>query len=77
MSYAHQCRVFKSRYGISPLKYVNELRMTRIKGLLRDTSLPVSEIAALSGFENLGYFSRFFKRSAGMSPRDYRRGSEG
>jgi len=77
MSYAHQCRVFKSRYGISPLKYVNELRMTRITGLLRDTALPVSEIAAISGFENLGYFSRFFKRSAGMSPREYRRGSEG
>ena len=77
MSYAHQCRVFKKCYGISPLKYINELRMTRIKGLLRNTVLPVSEIAAISGFENLGYFSRFFKRSAGVSPREYRGRSDG
>jgi AraC-like DNA-binding protein len=73
MSYAHQCRVFKSCYGISPLKYVTEQRMTRVKALLRDTERPISEIAALSGFDNLCYFARLFNKSAGMSAREYRR----
>ena len=77
MSYAHQCRVFKSCYGISPLKYVNEIRMTRVKNLLRDTSCPISEIATITGFENLCYFSRVFKKSAGMSPREYRKRDAG
>ena len=73
LSYAHQCRVFKQCYGISPLQYVTELRMTRIKNLLRDTDYPVSRIADMAGFESLGYFSRCFKNNAGVSPRAYRR----
>lgn len=73
MSYPHQCRVFKSNYGISPLKYVTELRMTRAKCLLRDTHQPVSEIAHILGFYNLGYFSKIFKKSTGYTPREFRR----
>ncbi len=72
LSYAHQFRVFRRSYGISPLRYVAELRMVRIKNLLRDTDLPVSVVADKTGFDNLGYFSRMFKKHAGMSPREYR-----
>ncbi|MBN2643044.1 MAG: helix-turn-helix transcriptional regulator [Victivallales bacterium] len=72
-SYAHQCRMFKQAYGIPPLQYVHELRMTRIKGLLRDTRMSISEIADMSGYDNLGYFSRMFKKSTGLSPRDFRK----
>ena len=72
LSYAHQCRTFKQSYGISPLQYVNELRLVRIKNLLQDTALSVSEIADLSGYDNLGYFSRMFKKNTGLSPRDFR-----
>lgn len=74
MSYAHQCRVFRGCYGIAPLRYVNELRMTRVKGLLRDTGLSIAEIGAMNGFESACYFSRAFRRSCGMSPREYREG---
>ncbi|MFA6101661.1 MAG: helix-turn-helix transcriptional regulator [Victivallaceae bacterium] len=72
ISYAHQCRIFKQCYGISPLQYVTELRMTRVKNLLRDTSCSVSEIAGMVGFDNLGYFSRVFRKSTGLTPREYR-----
>ncbi len=78
LSYAHQCRVFKSCYGIAPLKYVGELRMTRVKALLRDTSASIAEIGMSAGFENPCYFSRAFRKSVGMSPREYRdRGESG
>ena len=72
MSYAHQCRVFKYYYGISPLSYVNTLRMERAKNLLRDTDLTVSETANRLGYNNLGYFSRIFKKIVGVSPGTFR-----
>lgn len=72
-SYAHQCRIFKKHYGVSPLVYVNALRAARARSLLKDTELGISEIAYKLGFENLGYFTRFFKKYSGMSPVAYRR----
>jgi AraC-like DNA-binding protein len=72
--YAHQCRIFKQHYGLAPLRYVNESRMTRIKNLLRDTDQPISAIAEMLGYDNLGYFSRVFRKHVGLAPRDYRQG---
>ncbi len=75
LSYAHQCRIFKQCYGIPPLQYVTELRMTRAKNLLRDTDYSVSAIAQMIGYDNLGYFSRIFKNSTGLTAREYRNNS--
>lgn len=72
LTYAHQCRVFRKYYGISPLQYVTELRMTRAKILLRDTNHPVADIARLLGYDNLSYFCRLFRKSSGYSPSDFR-----
>jgi AraC-like DNA-binding protein len=71
-SYAHQCREFKKLYGISPLGYVNALRATRAGGLLRDTNMNIAEIAERLGFENLSYFTRFFRKYRGKTPSEYR-----
>jgi AraC-like DNA-binding protein len=70
--YAHQCRIFKQHYGLAPLRYVNESRMSRIKNLLRDTDYPISTIAEMLGYDNLGYFSQVFRKHVGVSPREYR-----
>jgi AraC-like DNA-binding protein len=75
ITYAHQCRVFKKHYGITPLQYVNELRMAEIKHLLHDTGFSISEIAEKNGYDNPGYFSRAFRKYTGMSPREYRNSS--
>ncbi len=72
MTYAHQSRIFKAHYGITPMQYVNELRMSEIKNLLRDTDTPISAIAEVTGYDNLGYFSRSFRKHTGMSPREFR-----
>lgn len=72
-SYYHLARVFRRAYGLSPLDYINARRTARISDLLRDTDLPVSEIAEKLGFEDVSYFSRFVRKHLGFSPRDFRR----
>ena len=71
-SYPHLCRVFKKSYGISPLTYLNNQRIERACKLLRDTELPVSEIAQAVGVDNPAYFSRLFSKYTSQSPREYR-----
>lgn len=66
-------RKFKQRTRKTPMEYLNFTRINQSKLLLRDTSLSVSEIAAKCGFENVYYFSNFFKRSTGLSPSAYRK----
>lgn len=62
---------FKRFVGQTPSEYVIYLRMSRAKELLRNTQKTIGEIAAEVGIENLGYFTRLFKKQEGMTPRDY------
>lgn len=71
-SYPHVCRVFKKRYGMPPLKYLHLLCISRAKLMLRDTQLPVTEIAKRLAFSDPEYFSQVFRRTAGQSPTQYR-----
>jgi AraC-like DNA-binding protein len=70
-SYAHVCRLFRQAYGISPIAYINALRIERAKILMRDTQLKIGEIAERTGFETSYYFSRTFRKQTGQSPRRY------
>ena len=63
---------FKEKWGITPMKYVNWLRIERAKGLLADTDMSITEIATEVGFQSVHYFSRFFKEKENMPPNDYR-----
>lgn len=60
--------LFREKYGQTPLAYRDALLFDRAKTLLRGGELTVSEIAALLGFADPAYFSRFFKKHAGISP---------
>jgi AraC-like DNA-binding protein len=71
-SYAHLCRAFKATYGLSPVKYLNLLRVETAKTLLNGDNLNISEIAEKCGYADLGYFSRVFKALTEKSPRRYR-----
>ena len=64
---------FKRHVGMSPSEYQIFLRMTKAKELIRNTKLPMSEIAYQVGIENLGYFTRLFKKQEEMTPQEYRR----
>lgn len=62
---------FKRYIGQSPAEYVIYLRLTHAKELLRSTNRPISQIAAEVGIDNLGYFTRLFKKQEGMTPHEY------
>ncbi|MBE6580897.1 MAG: helix-turn-helix domain-containing protein [Ruminococcaceae bacterium] len=63
---------FKISFGISPLQYFHRQKTEYIKLLIADLSLSVAEVAKRGGFSDPNYFSRFFKKHTGVSPRAYR-----
>lgn len=66
-------RVFKRESGYTPHEYVVKTRINRAKILLKSTGLPQREIAVQCGFLNESRFITAFKRSAGMTPGEFRR----
>lgn len=54
-----------------PIKYINNLKMTRAKELLSSGMYTVSEVCFLSGYKDESYFSREFKKHFNLSPREY------
>lgn len=64
---------FRRVTGKTPMEHLAAIRLAHSKQLLRDTILPVGEIARRCGFENVYYFSNFFKRMTGVRPSDYRK----
>ncbi|MBR2467336.1 MAG: AraC family transcriptional regulator [Clostridia bacterium] len=65
--------LFKESVGTSPIKYIIELRINKAKELLAETVLSVKEIGCSVGIEDQNYFSRLFRKHAGMSPLEYRK----
>ncbi len=65
--------IFKEETGESLSSYILTSRMTYAKELLITTQQSVSEIALASGFPNVSYFSRQFKRLNGCTPMEYRK----
>src|SRR5438270_1842387 len=72
VSEAHFARSFKEAFGIPPHRYLLTRRLERAKTLLRDTDLPVTEIAFETGWESLGTFGRTFRDVTGESPGELR-----
>lgn len=65
-------RRFQEALGISPIQYVQQLRVERAKALLETTKLSLEEITARCGYEDVSSFSKIFKRWAQVTPREYR-----
>ena len=63
---------FKEQYGITPLDYIIKERITRAKNILADHNISITEACYMSGFNNVNYFIRIFKRLEGITPRNYR-----
>jgi len=59
--------------GQSPLRHIISSRMEKAKRLLETTGIPIGEVSAECGFNDVYYFSRFFKRNAKLPPAAYRK----
>jgi AraC-like DNA-binding protein len=78
--YAKMCNLSESRFshlfkehsGLSPLEYIQSLRLKKSRELLENTDMSVAKIAEAVGIADQNYFSRFFKAKMGVSPRRYR-----
>lgn len=70
-------KLFHEQTGTSPMRYLTELRMSRARKLLADSSLTVREIAVRVGYPDPFHFSRSFKNAVGVSPAQFREQSRG
>ncbi|MBI4719932.1 MAG: helix-turn-helix transcriptional regulator, partial [Chitinivibrionia bacterium] len=66
-------RHFQACFGVSPKHYLMTVRVEQARRLLRQTSSPVKEVAAVCGFRSAHYFCRVFRDEMGMSPVAWRK----
>ena len=70
----HMRRIFKEKTGMTPAEYLTDIRIKNAQRLLRHKELSnntVTEISELSGYSDVSYFSRIFKKKIGVSPTEY------
>ena len=72
MSRSHFCALFKELNGLAPWEYIISRRVSRAANLLRQTTLPITQIAADCGFNTPASFNYAFRRQTGKSPSQYR-----
>jgi AraC family transcriptional regulator len=72
MSLHHFARMFKYATGVPPHLYITMQRIERAKTLLRETDLPLVEVAANVGFQTQGHFTAVFHRYVWITPRAFR-----
>ena len=69
MSEANFRRRFREYIGVSPIDYRNDIRLTHAKNKLQSGEYNVSEAAYESGFTNLSFFIRLYKKKYGHTPK--------
>ncbi|MHC4884356.1 MAG: helix-turn-helix transcriptional regulator [Planctomycetota bacterium] len=77
VSVAHFSKRFKHYFSCSPIEYLTSVRMEQAAYLLKDPNLSITDIARMTGYENIHYFSRVVKKAYGLSPRALRRAGFG
>lgn len=71
-SESHFMRYFKETMGTSFVDYLRDYRLTMASRLLTTSDSAILDIASETGFDNLSYFNRVFKKKYGMTPRQFR-----
>jgi signal transduction histidine kinase/DNA-binding LacI/PurR family transcriptional regulator/DNA-binding response OmpR family regulator len=67
----HLSRCFQQEIGVTPIAYLNRLRVRIAKTLLETGNKSITDIALDVGFSTGGYFARVFREVEGVSPREY------
>ena len=63
--------LFKNNLNTSPKKYINDLKLSKSKELIKENKYTISEIAFMLGFNSIHYFSRAFTQHYEISPSEY------
>jgi len=66
-------RIFREQTGITPARYVQNLRIKAAASYLTSSDTPIRTIAEQTGFNSVHYFTRVFTRAYGMSPAHWRK----
>ncbi len=61
-------RLFRQHTGVSPVRYYQDVRLDRARGMITQTDMSVLEISVACGFSSPDYFSRTYKRRFGLTP---------
>lgn len=67
------CKSFKDFTGKTITEYVNDKKLLKAKSRIEKTEKTLTEIAEELNFESIHYFTRFFKKMTGISPKEYRK----
>lgn len=73
VSRSEALRCFRATIGTTPIQYVKQYRLQRAAQMLASTGLPVSDIAAGCGFQDMSYFTKSFRELKGCTPTEYRK----
>ncbi len=71
LSKTYFCRLFRESTRMSPMTYITARRISLAKKLLLESGLSVSETALAAGFGSFSNFSNMFRKSEGVTPREY------
>ncbi|WP_231710700.1 response regulator [Gracilibacillus suaedae] len=72
VSTVYLSKMIKQDLGVSYVKFVTQMRLQTAKDLLRTTDLSVREVAELVGYDSQHYFSTAFRKSIGVTPKQYK-----
>lgn len=71
LSYSYFKSIFMKKFDATPSRYITNLKITYATELLITGRYTITQIADMTGFENVYYFSTFFKKETGTSPKHY------
>ncbi|TBL78500.1 helix-turn-helix transcriptional regulator [Paenibacillus thalictri] len=70
---AYFSSLFKKHTGFSPIQYLTRIRLDKAKQLLRESQMPIKQVAEEVGFTDSFYFTRLFTQDTGLTPSHYRK----
>lgn len=73
LSSSHFTRIFKEETGMTPVDFLNDLRVQKAKRCLLDKERSITDVALACGFSSSSYFTNCFAERIGMAPRMFRK----
>ncbi|MDF2634239.1 MAG: transcriptional regulator with only domain, AraC family [Pelosinus sp.] len=77
VSQNHLIHLFRQQFDLTPVEYINKLRVEKARQMLLTTDTNILNIALSCGFGSLSTFYEFFKKQVGLTPKEYRKQSSG